>query len=120
MTVLLPPTKTYRNREADYTPARPGLGVLEVREWNTPAKTRVSRFAVIEEPGEDGCRTFRLVKPGGAETYYCSIDPHRRTAVEDRCDCPAGCGHLWCKHQQALRAVVDAGHLPRVRREELT
>ena len=118
MIVPLPRSKSFGHRVAEYSPIRPRAGVLEIRESRAEGlKVRVSRYAVYEEDAADGFRTFRLTKPGGGVVYHTTVDPHRRTAVEDRCDCNAGCGHVWCRHQQALRVLIDGGHLPRILKE---
>lgn len=113
--VRLAETRTYKLRVAEYTPVRSGLGVLEVREsWVEGCKIKVSRYAVLEQPATDGFRTFRLTKPGGVEVYHATLMPHRRTTVEDRCCCHAGQGRGFCKHLEALRELIEEGHIPRV------
>lgn len=114
ITVPLPATKSYAHRRVIWWPVttEPAVGVIEVQEANYEvfAGARHSRYAVLEEPlaGALG-RRFRVTKPGdGSEFYYVYVTA---PPAHSCCDCTGNLQHSHCKHQDALEALVKAGHL---------
>ena len=115
VSVTLPLGRTFAWRAATYITLRPGYGVLEYRAGPAPELSEMHRcYAVTEVADADGFRTFRLRRPTRRAFVQVRIMPHRRTAVEDDCECRRGRAGRECLHVAALRALIEAGRLPRM------
>lgn len=116
-TVELEPSLTYKLRRATFVRVgdRPVSGVVEIRESIGPKrKTEVARYAVKELSDEEAelanDRHFRLTKEGGGKFYDVLLaDPSG--PGYDHCDCHGHSRFGRCKHVDALRKLMEAGHL---------
>lgn len=71
----------------------------------TVGKLAVSYF--LEEVPADFGRGFAVEKVNG-ERYHVHVEAGGSTT----CDCPGGNYHGHCKHQDAIRKLIDLGKLP--------
>lgn len=124
----LAPSKSQARRCYSWTdciaPDLPGDGVLSIRCGKV---IQVYLVAEVYSPGPDG-RTFVLVKTGESMKAKDSpasvgvfIDSEYETFVGKRADvnhCTCSGFGRWkgCKHADALRALIEAGHIPDPRR----
>jgi hypothetical protein len=121
-TVRLPGSKKHPLRYVTFikvTPAGKLGGVVEIRCMKSGGKApECFRYAIREtEASSQEERAFRLTKPGG-ETYYgvCLCGEPDAPRNDDRspydsCDCIGFEQYGRCKHVEALRALLEAGHL---------
>lgn len=111
-TIDLPPTLTYRRREATLIPGdRPGEFHLTIRLWKgrrAGSRMEEDTYAVEEEDsvGVPG-RSFLLVNltdDSQPDAYRCVVggrDTHC-TCTAGQCRVPAG-----CKHRDSLAALIE-------------
>lgn len=121
VTIDLPPTRTYRRREAQWfgKDANGFAGVI-LRLWHgrRAGSRMVERdlYQVVEEQPDPGviCRQFRFLNRTDPDQEF----PYKvRIGLNHSCTCDAGrakvpgeAGHTdGCKHRDALRAALDSG-----------
>jgi hypothetical protein len=105
--VKLPVNGTYLNRWASWRQVTRNLGLLVIEESRTAFSRAVfSRYAVLELEHDEG-REFKLTKSGGEVVYYLLMP----RADHPRCTCRGHEAGGYCKHVQALTALINKGYL---------
>lgn len=108
--IQLAATKTYEFRIASWTPVHPrlapSLGVMTITEAvNKTSKRYTNRYATMEMTSDMG-RSFKVTKAKGVESYYTLI---AKIKTEDQCTCVGFLAGGYCKHVEAIRALVEKG-----------
>ena len=114
-TIALPPSKKWKERHVTFikvTPPGKLGGVIEIRTAGPKGPAHCDRYALreIHSPTKEG-RSFRLTKPGGETFYDVFLAEDYVFDVFDSCDCVGFSQHGHCKHLEALKALLEAGHM---------
>lgn len=109
VTITLPPTRTSAYRAARWEQMHARAGILEVWEGRTERTAKLSGRYFVREHAPTYCRRFQVTKEitDGGNVYWVSIGLN---GYADSCDCPGFESNQLCKHHDAVKAIVDAGH----------